>query len=238
MAEQRVLEPMEKPFWLKPPWAVLFDLIRLQKVRPWDVNLNYLLTSLLGEMRKRGSVDFTASGIALLSSATIYRMKSELVLELQEAPKTPVERPIEFMPPPIQLPFRYEYTATTIDNMLKALEEALRSEAITQLQPKLTPINPAPPMLQEIDDFMIDIDKRIDEMYDKIVNLSPQGKIAFSELDDRLSRLESVRVFILLLFLTCNGRIQLWQDEEFGEIYVSLPDRGIINNGEDRSTGN
>jgi hypothetical protein len=122
--------------------------------------------------------------------------------------------------------------------MLKALEEALRSEAITQLQPKLTPINPAPPMLQEIDDFMIGIDKRIDEMYDKIVNLSPQGKIALSELDDRLSRLESVRVFILLLFLACNGRIQLWQDEEFGEIYVSLPDRGIINNGEDRSTGN
>jgi segregation and condensation protein A len=238
LAEQRVLEPMEKPFWLKPPWAVLFDLIRLQKVRPWDVNLNYLLTTLLGEMRKRGFVDFTASGIALLSSATIYRMKSELVLELQEPPKTPVERPIEFMPPPIQLPFRYEYTATTIDNMLKALEEALRSEAATQLQPRLTPITPAPPMLQEIDDFMIDIDKRIDEMYDKIVDLSPQGKIALSELDDRLSRLESVRVFILVLFLACNGRIQLWQDEEFGEIYVSLPDRGIINNGEDRSTGN
>ena len=238
MAEQRVLEPMEKPFWLKPPWAVLFDLIRLQKVRPWDVNLNYLLTTLLGEMRKRGFVDFTASGIALLSSATIYRMKSELVLELQEPPKTPIERPMEFMPPPIQLPFRYEYTATTIDNMLKALEEALKSEAITRLQPKFTPINPAPPMLQEIDDFMIGIDKRIDEMYDKIVDLSPQGKISLSELDDRLSRLESVRVFILILFLACKGKIQLWQDDEFGEIYVSLPDRGIINNGESPAEGN
>jgi len=238
LAEQEILESVEKPFWLKPPWAVLFDLIRLQKIRPWDVNLNYLLTTLLGEMRKRGFVDFTASGIALLSSATIYRMKSELVLELQEPPRTPVEKPIEFMPPPIQLPFRYEYTATTIDNMLKALEEALKSEAITQLQPKLTPINPAPPMLQEIDDFMIDIDKRLDEMYAKIVNLSPQGKVALSELDDGLSRLESVRVFILVLFLACKGKVQLWQDEEFGEIYVSLQERGIISNGENHSTGN
>jgi len=93
----------EKPFWLRPPWAVLFDLIRLQKVRPWDVNLNHLLTTLTGEMRKRGYVDFTASGIALFSSSVIYRMKSELILKLEEPPKPPVERPIEFLPPPLQL---------------------------------------------------------------------------------------------------------------------------------------
>jgi segregation and condensation protein A len=237
LAENRVLESIEKPFWLKPPWAVLFDLIRLQKVRPWDINLNYLLTTLLGEMRRRGAIDFTASGIALLSSATIYRMKSELVLELQEPPKVPVERPIEFMPPPIELPFRYEYTATTIDNMLKALEEALKSETMAQLQPRLTPITPAPPMLQEIDDFMVDIDEKIEEMYSKISTRVPQGKIPLSDLDDGLSRLEFVRVFILVLFLACKGRIQLWQDEEFGEIYVSLPENRGVGNGEDRSAG-
>lgn len=237
MVEYKTLESLEKPFWLKPPWAVLFDLIRLQKVRPWDVNLNYLLTTLLGEMRKRGFIDFTASGIALLSSATIYRMKSELVLELQEPPKPPVERPVEFMPPPIQLPFRYEYTATTIDNMLRALEEALKSETMVQLQPKLTPITPAPPMLQEIDDFMVDIEEKIEEMYDRIATLAPQGKILLSDLDDRLSRLESIRIFILVLFLACKGRIQLWQDEEFGEIYVSLPERGTVNYGESGSAG-
>jgi segregation and condensation protein A len=234
---ERALDSLEKPFWLKPPWAVLFDLIRLQKVRPWDVNLNYLLTTLLGEMRRRGFIDFTASGIALLSSATIFRMKSELVLELQEPPKPPVERPVEFMPPPIQLPFRYEYASTTIDNILKALQEALRSEAIMQIQPKLTPITPAPPMLQEIDDFMIDVDERIEDMFSRIAGLSIQGKIPLSDLDDGLSRLESIRVFILILFLANRGRILLWQDEEFGDIYVSLPEGGIGIGGQ-TATGN
>lgn len=232
MADHKILESIEKPFWLRPPWAVLFDLIRLQKVRPWDINLNYLLTTLLGEMRSRGFVDFTASGIALLSSATIYRMKSELVLELQEPPKVLVERPIEFMPPPIQLPYRYEYTSTTIENMLKALEDALKSETIIQLQPKLTPITPAPPMLQEIDDFMVDIEEKIEEMFSRIKIKAIQGKIPLSNLDDGLSRLESVRVFILVLFIACKGQIQLWQDEEFGEIYISLPEKGEINYGE------
>ena len=234
---EKALDQIEKPFWLKPPWAVLFDLIRLQKVRPWDVNLNYLLTTLLGEMRKRGYIDFTASGIALLSSATIYRMKSELILELQEPPKPPVERPVEFIPPPIQLPFRYEYASTTIENIVKALEDALKSETVVQLQPKLTPITPAPPMLQEIDDFMVGIEERIEEMYNRIVALAPQGKIPLSDLDDSLSRLESIRIFILLLFLACNGRIQLWQEEEFGEIYVGLPDRGSMNYGEPSAAG-
>ena len=228
-------DSLEKPFWLKPPWAVLFDLIRLQKVRPWDVNLNYLLTTLLGEMRRRGFIDFTASGIALLSSATIYRMKSELVLELQEPPRPPVERPMEFMPPSIQLPFRYEYAATTIDNILKALEEALKSETMAQLQPKLIPITPAPPMIQEIDDFMVDIEERIEEMYNRILALAPEGKIPLSEFDDGLSRLESIRVFILILFLACNGRIQLWQDEEFGEIYINLLEGGVSKHGEART---
>jgi segregation and condensation protein A len=234
---ERAAESLEKPFWLRPPWAVLFDLIRLQRVRPWDVNLNYLLTTLMGEMRRRGSVDFTASGIALLSSATIYRMKSELILELQEPPKPPVQRPVEFMPPPIQLPFRYEYASTTIDNIMKALQEALRSEAVMQIQPKLTPITPAPPMLQEIDDFMVNVDEKIEDMFSRIAGLSIQGKISLSDLDDGLSRLESIRIFILILFLASRGRILLWQDEEFGDIYVSLPEGGISIEGQ-TATGN
>ncbi|MEM2093738.1 MAG: hypothetical protein QXI32_00390 [Candidatus Bathyarchaeia archaeon] len=216
-----------KPFWLQPPWAVLFDLIRLQKVRPWDVNLNHLLRTLSGEMRKRGFIDFTASGIAVLSSSVIYRMKSELILKLEEPPKPPVERPVEFIPPPLQLPYRYEYTSTTIENLLKALEETLKTEAAVQVQHKLKPLTPAPPVVQEIDDFLVHIEEKIEEMYGQIVRLATAEKIPLSSLDDGLSRLDSIRLFILILFLANRGAIQLWQDEEFGEIYISLPEGNV-----------
>lgn len=215
---------LEKPFWLKPPLTVLFDLIRLQKVRPWDVNLNYLLTILLSEMRKCGYIDFTASGIALLSSATIYRMKTELVLKLEEPPKPPIERPEEFLPPPLPFPYRYEYALTTLENLLNTLEEVLKTESVMQPQSRFTLITPALPMIQDIDDFMVNIEDKLEEMYERIVRLAQMKKIPFSELDDKLSRLESIRVFVLLLFLACRGRIQLWQEDEFGEIYVSLPE--------------
>lgn len=214
---------LEKPFWLKPPWMVLFDLMKLHRVRPWDVNLSYLLATLIGEIGKRGYIDFKASGIALLSSATIYRMKSELILELQEPPKPPVERPIEFLPPPIQLPYRYEYTSTTVDNLIEALEEALKTETFVEAQPKLVPITPAPPMIQEIDQFMIEIEDRMEEIYQKILQFTrDENVIPMSKLTLGLRRIEVIRTFILILFIACKGTIQLWQEEELGEIYISL----------------
>jgi len=228
-SEKYSISRPDKPFWLRPPWAVLFDLIKLQRVRPWDVDLAYLLTTLIGEMNGRGYIDFTASGVALLSSATIYRMKSELILELQEPPAPPPEKVIEFIPPPIQPPFRYEYTMTTVDNLLKALDEALKAESFVETQPKLIPITPAPPAMQEIDEFLVDVDNKVEEMFQLLSGLG-YDIIAFSRLTVGFKKLDAIRAFILLLFLACSDKIQLWQDEDLGEIYISVK-KGDRNDG-------
>ena len=223
----------EKPFWLRPPWAVLFDLIRLQRVRPWDVNLTYLLTTLLNEIGKRGYIDFKASGIALLSSSIIYRMKSELVLELQEPPEPPMDKTMDFLPPPIQLPYRFEYTSTTIENLIGVLEESLKAEII-EAQPKLTPIMPAPFVILGVDQFMVDIEERIEEAYKRILKMAKEERIIpLSKLTSGLKRLEVIRMFLLVLFIACRGKIQLWQEEDFGEIYLSIK-RDSLNDSEAR----
>jgi chromatin segregation and condensation protein Rec8/ScpA/Scc1 (kleisin family) len=54
-----------KPFFFMPPWNILFELNRLENLRPWEINIAYLLTTFLEEMEKRGLVDFRASGVAL-----------------------------------------------------------------------------------------------------------------------------------------------------------------------------
>jgi chromatin segregation and condensation protein Rec8/ScpA/Scc1 (kleisin family) len=43
----------------------LFEIHKLEKLTPWDVNITYLLTSFLSEMERMGKVDFRASGVAL-----------------------------------------------------------------------------------------------------------------------------------------------------------------------------
>lgn len=211
----------EKPFWLRPPWMILFNLVKLRRMRPWDVKVSYLLNTLLAEMRRQGYLDFTASGIALLSSATVYRMKTELILKLEEPPPPP-KKVEDFIPPPIQLPFRYEYTSTTIKSLLQALEEAMKG--VGDGKPaKPEPILPEPAILEQLDQFMIDIENKIDEMYGKVAELARKMEIIpFSKIVTGLKRIEVIRSLILLLFLACRGQINLWQKAEFGEIYVSL----------------
>jgi segregation and condensation protein A len=218
-------EAVEKPFWLRPPLAVLFDLVKLQRIKPWSVNLSDLLTSLTNEIMQKGYIDFNASGVALLSSATIYRMKSELILELQEPPQIPDEPLPEFIPPSIQLPFRYEFTTTTVDSLVQALEEALQKEDSIEPPPRLTPLVPAAPLIQEVDEFLVDIESKIDEMYQQLAQIKNKV-VALSELTIGAKKLEIIRIFLLLLFLACREKIRLWQDEDCGEIFVSLR-RGV-----------
>jgi chromatin segregation and condensation protein Rec8/ScpA/Scc1 (kleisin family) len=215
-----------KPFWLRPPWTVLFDLMRLHQTKPWNIDLSFLLSTLLGEMEKKGSINFTASGIALLSSATIFRMKSELVLQLQEPPLATQEKTTtEFLPPPLKLPYRFDYTSTTLDHLLKVLEEALTDEISIKTQLKQIPLPAAPPTMKELDQFMIDIENKIEALYQKISQLLQETKIIpLSQLTKGVKRLESIRIFSLILFIACRDQIRLWQEEDLGEIFISFPE--------------
>jgi len=100
---------IKKPFYLRPPWNVLFEFRKLEKLTPWNINIAYLLTTFLEEMEKAGQIDFRASGVALDSSALIYLMKSKLLLKLEEPPPPP-KAPQDFLPPPLFLPLRHELT--------------------------------------------------------------------------------------------------------------------------------
>ena len=219
-----------KPFWLRPPWIVLFDLLQLRDVRPWDVNLAFLLNSLLEEMRTRGYIDFKASGIALLSSATIFRMQSELILELQEPSREPrpAEEPEEYIPTPIQLPYRFEFSSTTVESLIQALEEVLVAGQEAAPTPRLVTVPTVLPDIQVLDEFLVDIEKRIDDLYLQIVRLLSEhvDVVTLSSLIVDRGRIEQIRCFILLLFLASRGDVELRQDEDSEEIFITLTNGG------------
>src|SRR4030043_2041123 len=123
---------IKRPFYLHPPWNILFEFNKLEKLTPWNINISYLLSSFLQQMEKTGHVDFRASGVALDSSALIYLMKSKLLLTLQEPPSPP-KAPSDFVPPPLFLPLRHELTSTTIQNLLEVLDDVLKGEKLYRL---------------------------------------------------------------------------------------------------------
>jgi chromatin segregation and condensation protein Rec8/ScpA/Scc1 (kleisin family) len=59
------------------------------------------------------------------------------------------------------------------------------------------------------------------------------GIVEFSNLIKGMMRLEAIRTFILLLFLAQEGKVDLWQNEESEEIYITV---GDLNLAESRKT--
>jgi len=211
----------EKPYYFQPPLSILFEIHRLEKVMPWDVNIAYLLKTFLTEMEDRGEVDFRASGVALDSSTTIYLMKTKLLLKLEEPPPPPKSIP-DFIPPPMFLPLRYELSSTTLENLLDVLDEVLKGESVRP-PPTPQPILPTPEVLPPVDLYLLEIDKHMKIVYDQLLQLAREGElIAFSKLVVGLERIEAVKTFIILLFLAQRGKIGLWQEEEIEELYITV----------------
>jgi chromatin segregation and condensation protein Rec8/ScpA/Scc1 (kleisin family) len=226
---------IKKPFYLRPPWNILFELNKLEKLRPWNVNISYLLRSFLSEMESTGKVDFRASGVALDSSALIYLMKSKLLLTLQEPPAPP-KPPPDFVPPPLFLPLRQELTSTTIQNLLDVLDEVLKNEKIHRIDKVVSqPVLPSvTDLLPQFDAFLAELETSMQALYELLCEkVKGAGIIDFSALVKGFDRIEAVRTFILLLFLAQEGKVGLWQNEETEELYIAV---GNLNVAKDKGT--
>lgn len=220
--------PTRRPFYLRPPWNILFEISKLEKLTPWNVNIAYLLRSFLLEMEKNSpeKVDFRASGVALDSSALIYLMKSKLLLTLQEPPLPPPKIPTDFVPPPLFLPLRHELTSTTIQHLLEVLDDVLKGEKLLNLTHTVEqhPILPAvTDLLPKFDRFIAELEFEVDKLYAIIIEKTGgQGIIDFTTLSKGATRIEALRMFIYLLFLAQDGLVSLWQNEETEELYIAV----------------
>ena len=223
---------IKRPFYLRPPWNILFEINRLEKLTPWNVNIAYLLRSFLSEMEKMGKVDFRASGVALDSSALIYLMKSKLLLTLQEPPAQP-KPPGDFVPPPLFLPLRHELTSTTISHLLEVLDEVLKGEKLARID-RVVPQPILPSMtdfLPQFDAFLAEVELQMDKLYELLCEkVKGVGIVEFSTLTKGSTRMEAIRTFILLLFLAQDVKVSLWQNEETEELYIAVGKVNVAGN--------
>ena len=217
---------MRRPFYLRPPWNILFEINKLEKLTPWNVNIAYLLRSFLTEMERTEKVDFRASGVALDSSALIYLMKSQLLLTLQEPPVLPPKGPQDFVPPPLFLPLRHELTSTTIRHLLEVLDDVLKGEKLLHLDNVVEqhPVLPSfSDLMPQFDQFLAELELQTDKLYAIICEkVNGTGIVDFTTLSKGATHIEALRMFIYLLFLAQDDLVSLWQNEETDELYISV----------------
>ena len=211
----------QKPYYLRQPWDILFRENKLERVSPWNVNLVLLLTTLLKEMEEEG-IDFRLAGTAIQSSVFIYLKKAEMLLKMEELPDPDEDKEQVYLPPALPMPFRFEHTTTTVNDLIEALERTLtdRSQSVKPNLPTL-PL-PIPDFL-DAEEYLLEIESRSDALYEEIMWRSrATGVVRLTELVYGQEFLEIVRIFMMLLFLAQRLKVDLTQSEEEIDVDITI----------------
>ncbi|MEM2275470.1 MAG: hypothetical protein QXU43_00095, partial [Thermoproteota archaeon] len=186
---------------------VIFDLIRLRRVNPWDIKISSVLKQLSKELREKGYMQFTLSGLLLLASSVIYLRKTETLLHIEpeeeedfggveEVPDVSLEALDKISPS--NIPLRPSQPVIDLEQLVKALLRIVEKE----YSKKPVEEEPLPPIVPQQDEFMRNIEKMVEEfkksLFEQIVS---QGRVPLRSLLEGKQPLEVARTFILILFV-------------------------------------
>ena len=198
-------------------------------MNPWDIDLIKLNNRFTDHIKKMHELDLRIPSKILLAAAIIYRLKSDTLKYVEDAPEDmgliEDEPEYEELPynensndsiviPPIQIPIkRYPKRQMGIDELVDALGKAMVIKNRRESRG-----------IFQIDLHGEDISKNIEDTFEKINKyLQTNNLINFNQLIGiEPSREEKIKTFNSLLHLSNQGRILCEQPLMFGEIEIKL----------------
>ncbi|MDH2900716.1 MAG: hypothetical protein PXY39_07060 [archaeon] len=199
----------------RPPLNLLLNPEGNRISKPWEVDLEKLLTMFLDLINKSEFLDLRLCGSAALSSALIYRLKVETLFLLDKIKEARMQRS-DFsgdVPLLLEMPFRQEVYSTTVEDLISTLEAILEDiihgkrkqseRANLMLEPEVT---------FEPDKFLNKISELVNEFRVRIIaEIREKGEFLFSEFSRASDALEKAQFFIFFLFLAMEGTVSLEQ---------------------------
>ncbi|MFT4282980.1 MAG: segregation/condensation protein A [Candidatus Woesearchaeota archaeon] len=211
--------------------TLIYDLIKRENMDPWDVNVSVLAQKFLETLEQMKKLDFRISGKIILAAAFLLKIKSDKLInedlaffdemlndepeDFLEALEEPFEQELEKPELVVRTPQPRKRKVSVYD-LVGALEKALESSYKRN-------ITPAKKIEHKVPQKQKDITLIINEMYEEInKTLTKVKSLFFSELLVSDSREDKVNTFIPLLYLEGQRRIDLDQEEHFGDINIKL----------------
>lgn len=206
----------EMPFWAAPPYILLTDVLQLDKVRPWNVDVGKLVAGFLQEMKRLGDIDFRISGSALYSASVIFMRKTRELVELGLLPPDDEDEDEDLVIPLIRPPFRVTNQRVTLEELLIAMDRVLSKDIRQRSVPSRTRrySTRADPLAFKMESVRADVEENIAEVYEdlcKVMKIGDESK--FVDLLMNNSRREIVRMFFAVLHLFARAYIDIWMDE-------------------------
>lgn len=213
-------ESSPEPFWFHQPWRVLTDILELQKISPWELDLAELVNGFIGRLLTAEYIDFRICGRALLSAAILLRLKTEYLLEFGREEEE-IIRVIEedIFLPPIRPPFRQNLRPTSSAEFYEALRELVFPPK--KRFRKITKSSDFQPTIPQFDGSLIELSKSMRQIHVQLSEASLKNNpISFVTFVQGKSHIDIIRVFLSLLYLLGEGKIRILQDQQFGDIMI------------------
>ncbi|MHA2423288.1 MAG: hypothetical protein ACXAEF_00740 [Candidatus Thorarchaeota archaeon] len=211
------------PFWATPPFILLTDVLQLDKVEPWNVDVGKLVGAFLREMKRIGEIDFRVSGNALYSASVIFMKKTRELVELGILPPDTDDDDDDFEIPMIHPPFRLTNRRVTLQELLVAMDRVLSKGVRRRSSPTRRKTRArVDPLSFTMEINRANVEENIAEVLADLRKMMKINEIVkFRDILLNNTRKEIVRVFFAVLHLFARTYIDIWEDEK-GIIQVQL----------------
>ncbi len=225
--------------------GLLRDIVKKEDINPWDIDIGFLADKYREALLKLKSVDFKLSGKFLLASAILLRMKSDRFdvntvtlpmdyfddffeeinfdILMEEIKNENLRESFKKSKVSVDLNLpQKRMKPISIDDLVEALKEAMVVKERREKRKKQLKEN----LKYHAEIKTIDITSKIKELYNNIVNFFENLKreeILFNELLPSQDRLDVLWTFVPLLHLNNEGKVELFQKVQFGEIKIRRP---------------
>ena len=203
--------------------GVIRDIVKKENMDPWDIDISELTTKFVDSIEDKNIVMY---GKLFLTASLLLRMKSEMIDEEYDYYLADLVGAIDlkevFEMPNVHIfpkltPSRKR--KVTVDDLVDALKKAM----VVEERRKRRHENKAKSLKIREMFNSVDIEKKMRGIYSKIVEFFQKfgkSKVSFYEVTQSNERTDIIWTFIPLLHLATEGKLELVQDEPFGEIYV------------------
>lgn len=210
----------------QPTWReMLLDLVVSEKLDPWNIDIVDIASRYLERIRNLQKLDLRVPANLILAASILLRFKSD-ALRFEEEEQVVEQQTFIDEQTPVEIPMLSLRTRiprkrkVTLNELMSALEEVFEEQRKRQEKPVIKES-----MVINIPKY--DITERMKEIYRRVKeNADASGLVTFSSLLKKRTREEIIYTLLPILHLAQDGRVSIFQEKFFGEIFIQLPSEG------------
>ncbi|PIN82727.1 hypothetical protein COV61_05135 [Candidatus Micrarchaeota archaeon CG11_big_fil_rev_8_21_14_0_20_47_5] len=210
-----------------PTWKeMLFELVYSESLDPWNIDISRLCEAYLAKIKNLKRVELHIPANVILAASILLRMKSDMFHIEEEAPISEAEVGEDFSSfeiPSLALSGRIPpKRMVTLEELTSALETVFAKQKQKEEKTAQKMGEMLPDFKLNVSEF--DIDKEMEKLYERALKCADSENLAlFSRIIEECKSESIIFSFLALLHLAQGGKLHVFQEKFFGEIFVRIP---------------